>query len=131
MSNRLMNNFKRYYPGFYEETIEIREKIFYEIIAELKDGCRILYDDLEHTFRILPKDCNNMTEEECKLEFGKSLYKIMLRKNITEKKLSEMTGISQPRLSNYISGKTSPSFYKVDKIAKALNCSIDELRYIW
>ena len=38
-----------------------------------------------------------------------------------------MTGISYGQISKYINGQTEPSIYKVMKIARALDCSLDDL----
>jgi transcriptional regulator with XRE-family HTH domain len=54
----------------------------------------------------------------------------MCRKGVTQSDLSFATGIAQPTLSGYINGKHEPGLYAIDKIAKALGCSVDEFRYI-
>jgi transcriptional regulator with XRE-family HTH domain len=70
-----------------------------------------------------------MTEDQCRTEFGKRLIRRMYDKRMSQKELSSETGISEQMLSRYINGKSTPSFYIVDKIAKVLNCSTDEFRY--
>ena len=127
----LIENFKRYYPRLYAEAVEFIGCDWDELIILLDDGTRLLYDDHEHSFRAIPTDYNELSEEECRREFGRRLYKILRVKGVTQTELAEMTGIPGPMISNYIRGKRSPSFYKVDKIAKALQCSIEDLRYIW
>jgi DNA-binding Xre family transcriptional regulator len=88
-----------------------------------------LYDDVTRSYRKLPTDSDELTEDECRREFGIRLNKILIRKNITQIELSEMTGINRSILNGYITGKHSPSFYNVDRIAKALDCSVDDFRY--
>jgi transcriptional regulator with XRE-family HTH domain len=53
----------------------------------------------------------------------------MALEGISQCELSERTGITQPSISDYMNGKKLPSFYTVDKIAKALGCSVDAFRY--
>jgi transcriptional regulator with XRE-family HTH domain len=53
----------------------------------------------------------------------------MTRQGVSQLELSELTGIPQSTISNYLTGKFLPGFYNMDKIAKALKCSIDEFRY--
>lgn len=131
MKERAINNFKKYFPVIFENTKNIKvSKFTDEVLVECKDGTMLMYDDMDHTIRRLPDDSSNLTEEECKWEFGRRLRRLMRVKGITQAELSEKTGISQYLLSGYITGKRSPSFYRVDKIAKALECSTDELRYI-
>lgn len=91
---------------------------------------RLLYNYLFHRIRKLPPDPNNLTKEECLGEFGVRLQQMMGSKGISQVRLSEMTGIPQVTISSYICGRSVPGFYNVDKIAKALNCSVDEFRYI-
>lgn len=55
------------------------------------------------------------------------LREILKQRGLTLKAFSEMSGISQPNLSNYINGNISPTLETVDKIAKALDIDIQEL----
>lgn len=101
----------------------------YEMIVRLNDGDSILYDCENHTIRNLPSDAASMSEEQFRREFGHRLRRKMERQGLTQTDLAERTNSSQVAISNYLRGKTTPSAYMVDKIAKALNCSIDELTY--
>lgn len=97
--------------------------------VELNDGTSVVYDDMLHTIRNLPLNSSDMTEQECRLEFGYRLRMILLHRGMSQNELCQKTGLTNPQLSNYINGKTTPTFYIVDKIAKALGCSIDEFAY--
>ena len=129
MDETLLRNFKEQFPRFAENAIEYREKGPFELVVKLNNGRVISYYDTEHGIRRLPSDDSHLTEEECREEFGIRLCRIMYYKGVTQKELSEMTGITQSNISNYITGRQTPSFYNVDKIARALDCSIEELRY--
>lgn len=128
--NDIYENVQLYFPSIAEQAVEYIERTPDILIIKIKDGRTMYYDDIEKTMRQLPKDSNNLTEEEYKREFGFRLREVMYREGITQLELSERTGISQSMLSSYTSGRNIPSFYKVDKIAKALKCSTDELRYV-
>ena len=130
MSNLMYDSFNLYFPLVAEDVVSYKEVSNYEIVVKLSNGNSILFDYIDKTIRMLPRDSNAMTEDECRHEFGTRLRRLMFYKNITQNELSELTGIAQPLLSRYITGATSPSFYTVDKIAKALGCSTDDLRYI-
>ena len=130
MSNSLFENFKLYFPSMFHNTEKFKEVGETEAIVYMKDGSRIVYDDLGKTFRNLPSSSERMTEDECRNEFGIRLRHLMYWRGITQTELAERTGISRVVLNRYIMGKSSPSFYAVDKIAKALGCSVDEFRYI-
>lgn len=123
-------NFKRQFPFIADDVAKYVDIGDTYVDVILIDGTRIIYDDLDNTIRHLPTNSSHITEEECKKEFGIRLRRLMHLKGVTETELSKKTDISPTRLSGYITGKNSPSFYKVDKIAKALGCSLDELRYV-
>lgn len=126
---RLIHNLKLYYPFIANSATIMFQVSDFELTVKMVDGTSILYDDIDKSFRSLPMDSNDMTETECRTEFGNRLYKLMVRKNITQEELSHRTGIHQTLISKYITGKHSPSFYIVDRIAKALGCSMDQFRY--
>ena len=52
------------------------------------------------------------------------------RYSMTQTDLANATGIPQQQISKYIRGYRVPTFYNLDKIARALDCTIDELRYV-
>lgn len=125
---RLFDNMEMYWSNVTRDVVDVEYIGRYELVVTVSDGTRYLYNDLDEGIRRLP-DRNNMTRQECLKEFGYRLYNIMRFKNITQEELQAMTGIPQARLSEYIAGKRAPGFYNVDKIARALDCSVDELRY--
>lgn len=47
--------------------------------------------------------------------------------NMTQKDLSDKVGVSQAALSKYELGESTPSVKVLKKLAKALNCTVDEL----
>lgn len=130
MVNSMFDNFKLYFPSMFRKTEKFKEVSETEAIVYLNDGSRVVYDDLGKTFRNLPANSDRMTEEECRNEFGIRLRYLMYWRGISQIELSERTGISRVMLNKYIMGKHTPSFYVVDKIAKALGCSTEEFRYV-
>lgn len=129
MFANMFESFKAFFPSLAESTVEYYNHSRSELVAKLDDGRAFLYDNTNNSIRKLPRDSNNMSEEEYRIEFSMRLKKIMYRKGWTQDDLSEATGITQAMISRYISRKATPSFYNVDKIAKALGCSTDEFRY--
>jgi transcriptional regulator with XRE-family HTH domain len=49
------------------------------------------------------------------------------RNGLTQKQLSEKSGISQPNISDVENGRVVPTVVTAAKLAKALNCTIDDL----
>jgi DNA-binding Xre family transcriptional regulator len=109
--------------------VDYYERKFGELIIKLDDGDTISYDNISKSIRTMPIDANLMTEDECKYEFGLRLQRLMWRSGLTQERLSILTGITQPLLSSYVSGKRMPGLYNLDKLAKALDCSVDDFRY--
>ena len=117
------------FPEILEMAISCKVNEYHEVVMELNDGTFAIYDLIEQGLRRIRIDRYNMTEEDCRREFGKRLAVVLRRKNVTQKELEERTGIPRSLISRYVTGKTSPSFYVVDKIAKALDCSMDDFRF--
>ena len=116
---------------YWSNVTQITERVDYigwlEIMVTTTDGQRYIYNDSEQSIRRLP-DPRDMTEEECLQEFGYRLRNIMKCRAVSQPELADMTGISQPRISNYMRGQISPGFFNLDKIARALDCLIEDLR---
>lgn len=55
------------------------------------------------------------------------LREILKERSLTLKAFSEMSGISQPNLSNYINGNISPSLEMLMRIARCLKIRITDL----
>lgn len=127
--NYIHRNLINRFPGMVKEAIDIQEYRGGELLLIMPDGTEWLYSDLHSNVRQLPADLHNLSEEECLSEFGRRLYDIMCRDGVSQIELAERTGIPRPVLSNYMTGKNCPSFYKIDKIARALGCSVDDFRY--
>ena len=128
--NYLIEQFKLYFPTIAELAIRYEgDKFNFEwLLVTLDDGSRLIFDNVEHTIRKIPRDAEHLTEAEARREFGVRLRKIMYQRGITQNYLADAIDVSQARISDYITGKHSPSFYVIDKIAKVLNCSVDEFR---
>jgi DNA-binding Xre family transcriptional regulator len=129
VDKHLIERLEQYYPFIARTAVEYIQVGPMELMVNLDDGSTVLYDDIDQSFRNLPRDSRHMSEQQCRQEFSIRLRRLMYRQGITQKELAEETGISEITISNYITGKRTPSFYNVDKISKALKCSIDLFRY--
>ena len=59
--------------------------------------------------------------------FAKQLYCALEDRNMSQKQLSEMTGISKASVSQYLSGKNVPGLEKINLIAKAVDVPLERL----
>lgn len=129
MEDYIFENMQTYYPFLSEKMISFEKVGPYELIIKTSDGETTLYNDSNHSIRRLPRDSKNMSEEEVSIEFRQRLLQKMFRRDMNQSELSRLTGIPQPTISSYLTGRTLPSFYNLDKIARVLNCSADDFRY--
>lgn len=129
MDQYMIDELSFYFPSVAERAVGYSDDGRDILIIEMENGRTMLFDTMTKSIETLPEDPNAMTEEECKQEFGRRLRRAMRHAGYDQKGLSEKTGIAAAMLSRYMTGKSSPSFYNVDKIVKALGCSADDLRY--
>lgn len=66
-------------------------------------------------------------EEIFRNRFARCLRNKLYNLGMSQEKLSELTGISYVTISKYMTGKATPSYYNVNRIARALKCSVSEL----
>lgn len=125
MSNIAMENLEMYYSNIAKE-LEEYSVDGVELTGVLYDGTRVLYNYLTNNVRYLPIDPDNMTEDEYRNEFAYRVRDAMIRAGINQTELADRTGISQPSLSGYLSGRKTASYVNAAKIARALGCSMDD-----
>lgn len=124
--NRVMQEaikgFKLYYPELVDNVASYYEDRLGYLIVEMRDGRMLVYDD---------ENSNLMDQSKftCKKDFGTRLRLIMRRRCITQKELSEKSGISVSTISHYMNCQRSPSFEVACLLANALGCSIEDFRY--
>lgn len=124
MGEYLYENFKLYFPSFEKGCVSWKQTDLFELEIHNKDGSIDIYDDMNHS---LGPKIDTSTDSGWKKEFARRLRKKIAMKGITQDNLSKLTGIGQPLLSLYTQGKSLPSAQKVSSLAKALNCSVNDL----
>ena len=129
MDDYVYDEFSFNFPSVAKQVLYYYHISDIELIIKLENGEVFSYENINKSLRILPSDSNSLTEEECIREFAMRLKLMMAVRGMNQTKLSEATGIQQHMISDYTNGKRAPGLYNLDKIAKALNCSLDELRY--
>ena len=68
-----------------------------------------------------------MTEQRWNQEFAKKLRYKLDSQGIDQRRLSNLSGISEAAISRYLAGTQTPKVYALTQIAKALNSSLYEL----
>ena len=128
-ANNLIKQFKLYFPKIAANANKYYCGSSFDLIVFLENGDRVLYDNFRKTIKNMPKEDEEIDEAECRNSFGDMLQNILDRKGISRYKLSELTGFDPARISNYVNGKATPNLYSLYKLAKALDCSIDDFIY--
>ena len=68
-----------------------------------------------------------MDERKLLRDFGRNLKSLLDDSFMTQKELSQETGITESTISRYIDGKYMPSLKNVVSIMLALDCEFNEL----
>lgn len=124
--NYVMNN----YPMLREENIKRYIAVnSHDLLIEFNNGEKRLYDTLLNTWRYITYDEGELTDEQELYEFKTLLRKIMQRKFIDQTELARRVGVSQGMISNYMRGYSIPNALMLKKLARALDCSIDDFFY--
>lgn len=124
MSEYLYENYKLYFPLFEKDCVSWKQTDLFELEITNGDGSIDIYNDMNHS---LGPKFDTSTDTGWRKEFARRLRKKIAMKGITQVRLGELTGISQPLLSLYTQGKSLPSAQKVSALAKTLNCSVNDL----
>lgn len=126
-------DFEADYPKLAELTSEYYQSGLWELTIYLSDGRRVIYNNRFNVVRILPR-ANELGDEapyppesSWQVEFSVKLRSKMKECGITQKRLAELTGISQQVISCYALGKSTPNSYYMLKLARVLGCSVSEL----
>lgn len=130
MNEYVLKNFQFYHRSLATQMVGCYETKFGEIVVELTGGRKVLYNDFDQSARFLPVEGYELTEEEILEEFSNRLRYLMRLRRITQRDLSEMTGLTQPAISKYVSGRTMPNMHSLYKLSRALDCSVDDLMYV-
>lgn len=117
----LIDEFKYYYPKQCENIKSFKIIGNFEVVSINEDGSVV-------SFYLLDKSIKYYTsKEDCCLDFGRRLRRLMDFKGLYSYQLAERAGISEKMISGYLNGVNEPTLGKIYKICKALNCEANEL----
>lgn len=130
LMDEYMHQVYLYFPDLLGEIVHAREYVYLMLLLETNSKYDYFYNLTNNVLIPIPKDDKNLDKESFRQIFGVLLRRALECSGLTQEELSEKTGIPQPNISDYLYGKHFPSFYQIDKMAKAMNCSVDDLRYV-
>ncbi len=130
LMDEYMHQVYLYFPDLLGEVVHVREYVQFMLLLETNTKYDYFYNITNNVLIPIPKDDKNLDKESFRRIFGVLLRRALECSGLTQEELSEKTGIPQPNISDYLYGKHFPSFYQIDKMAKAMNCSVEDLRYV-
>lgn len=130
LMNSYMHQVYLYFPDLLGEVVHAREYVQFMLLLETNTKYDYFYNITNDVLIPIPKDDKNLDKESFRRIFGVLLRRALEHSGLTQEELSQKTGIPQPNISDYLYGKHFPSFYQIDKMAKAMNCSVEDLRYV-
>lgn len=98
-----------------------------ELLVYLNNGDVISYNCTGHKCTYVVDKMHGEEELDYDEILIRRLRCVMEAKLMTQKQLSEKTGIALVTISKYINGHVRPTHYNMMKIAEALGCSIETL----
>lgn len=122
----MADKMKRYLLAHTEEYFAINK---WELFVRLTTGEKFVYDELYHTVRFIKYEDDNLTDAQERKEFARNLRKIMGHKFTTQEELADKVGVSRVMINKYMNGKALPNAIILNKLAKALKCSVNDFYY--
>ena len=139
MARKIIDRYRDYFEDFFYYTIfresevyDWRPGVHNELIVYLDDGAIVSYNCMSHNCAYIYRpdvSDDDMTDEESKERFADNLVRIMDKHFMTQRELSEKSGISQVSINKYVHGVSTPTIIHVKRLARALKCSVTDLIY--
>ena len=121
--------FETYFPHFGEILSERRIGPS-ETLYTLKDGRKVIYDEVDDVITVYQKhdkDMDILPEEDWKKEFARILKRTIHLSGMTQGEFADRIGISQSTISKYMRRQSIPSAYVLKTMARVLNLDLDYL----
>lgn len=128
-NERVIAEFRLWYPTFYERTVEHVAVGYHSLLAVLDDGTKLEFSSLDNTIKDVtrtydPEFNNNMTDDEYRNEFASRLKSVMRDRSIKQEQLADTIDVSRQIMSRYVNGKAVPKTPVIRRIARALDCDV-------
>ena len=127
----MLNEIARVRPDIYNNMIDWYSSNQGEITIKVEGGKKYAFDfrhiDSPTLIPSFEDSMEEMDEDIWRKNFSRRLRRRMEYIGVSQEWLSDKTGISQVTISKYLNGKSSPSGYSMERIARALGCTVGEL----
>lgn len=129
--NGILDEFKRYNPYMAHGVADWRPRGDMGIRVVMKDGSRYDYNTITKSVRkvqeFIANDIRDITDEYCRSALAYNLSERMALKGYSQHTLAEDTGLSKGTIYNYLNQKATATSTALRKMARVLDCTVDEL----
>ena len=126
--NKIIEQFQQNFPLMSDQIKQFRGLGDSRIEIHYEDGSIGIFDGYLNSLQYFPFGKKPvMTESRWRKELGHKIFRTVNMKGIPLYRLSEMSGISESSISQYVNGKATPSSYTLKKIAVALGVTVGYL----
>ena len=125
--DEILEQYKTYYPFFYNQTIDWWPSGRLCITVKLEDGVLLEYNPRDNTTRKIQQDKHTMDSALLRKEIGYNLQKVISARGISQSELATKCGITDAMLSRYIHGTSMPGIDKIYTLADVLGCRITDI----
>lgn len=125
MDERLMglqdiNIVEEYFPSLIDRAVDIYDYNYKCLWVKVNDGKVYFIDKLNRSIRLASEGAKDMTDERYLKEFSVNLRNMLRINYMSQKRLSELTGISIYTINRFLNGKQLPDILQIGKIASAI-----------
>lgn len=114
-------------PRIHKEDIDTYEALNeHDLLIVYKNGVKEIFDTFANTCRRVTNIEGPKNDQQLRLDFKRLLQTLMNRAWVNQDELANRIGSSQQMVSRYLTGESIPSAITLKKIARALNCSVDD-----
>lgn len=124
-----IKRFEMYYSQHIGNVADYRLRNPNELIVTFTNGTRLIFCEPENIAYKISSNNPEKSEYDIRLDFSTALRRILYRRDISQKELSELTGITPAMISRYLNRKATPSIFVLHKIARALGRPIEDFNY--
>ena len=133
--SELIEEAKKYYPAIFHTRTVLAMNLIDDHLLKIvyDDGSWSLYDSVSKRTRYISKTkikqvrSGKLDKPAWRYAFSVLFNRVMLLYDISQRELSEKSGISERTISEYSRGEAVPTGFSFYKLARAIGCPEEEL----
>ena len=121
MDESLIDLVEECFPSLVDRIIDVYNYDYKCLWIKVNDGKVYFVNKLDGSIRLVSEGAKDMTEERYLKEFSINLKHMLSINYVTQKRLSELTGISLYTINRFLNGKQLPNILQIGQIADAIH----------